>query len=88
MIKNVCLLILILCWTQEYKDILNSLDEFEAPRIAQFERKIKPPYDMLFEKVSDKSRESALLLHTAIKYAGLDAIDVDFLTLQLNWIGR
>ncbi len=77
---------LILYWTQDYQELIKNMNELEAPQRANFARKIKPPYDLLFEKIRDHSLTSQLFLQTQVKHAELEQMDKDFLSMNLTFL--
>jgi hypothetical protein len=77
---------LILCWTQEYSELLESVNRFDSLEIARFQRKIKPQYDLLFEKIRGESRESEPELQTSIAASELEPHEKDFLSLYFKYL--
>jgi len=54
--------------------------------MAKFARKIKPPYDLLYEKVRNHTEISQLFLQTQINHSELEQMDKDFLSMNLNYL--
>lgn len=77
---------LILHWTQEYTELIDHVVGFDTPEIAQFKRKMIPPYDLLFEKIRHQSRVSELQLQAAIYKSNMEDVEKDFLSMHLKYI--
>ena len=77
---------LLLYWNQEYQELTQQLALFNSSTIGEFQRKIKPGKDLLFEKVLNKSRESEILLETFILTSDLNSEQKDFLSMNLKYL--
>ncbi len=75
---------LILYWTNEYKELSNSLQKFDSDKAASYNHKIAPPYDMLHKKLQNQSQENFSKLKSQIKESDLPEEEKDFLTLNLK----
>ncbi len=77
---------LLLYWTQDYDELLESISSFDSLKIASYRKKILPAEDLLFNKLRDKSRESADLLNICIDKASITETDKDFLSMNLAYL--
>ena len=74
---------LVLYWTNEYGELLQSVVAFDSTKIASYYTKIRPLRDMLREKLFVQSRENAQIITNQIQRANIDVEKKNF--LQLNF---
>ena len=77
---------LILYWTQEYKNLLESFQHLLTPQSSDYQRKIAPQDDFLFDKLRSKSRESRPLLEVMLNNSELENVEKDFLKMHLTYM--
>jgi hypothetical protein len=77
---------LILHWTREYDYLLESINSTRPANMPENQRKIKPQYDLLFEKMVDKSRQSRSIIEAGIINSDIGTIEKDFLLMHLIYI--
>lgn len=76
---------ILLYWTREYVDLLNTIknpDAFEYVHV----RRIKPQEDILYDRLREKSLKSFDKLSYNVQSSDLPSVDKDFLVLYLNAI--
>ncbi len=76
----------ILYWTKEYNELANSIKKFDSLKVASYNSRIKPPYDLLYEKLKTKSVENVLKIVNQIQLSELDLESKDFLLLSFEYL--
>jgi hypothetical protein len=77
---------IILYWTEEYTLLISAIINVDSLEVENFQSKIKPQYDLLFESLQGKSRSARTKLEASIQSASLSDIEKDFLMLHLKYI--
>lgn len=77
---------LILYWTGEHEELLPLLSSFGEEEMAELQKKIKPNHDMLYDKLTEKSRNSLAQLQASVLDSELKDEDYDFLLLYLKFL--
>lgn len=77
---------LILYWTGEHEELLPIISSFGEQEMKEFQKMIKPNYDMLYDKLREKSRDSLAQLQAAVLNSRLKEEDHDFLLLYLKFL--
>jgi len=74
---------LILYWTNEYEELLNSISTFDSTTIASYHTRIRPSQDMLSAKLRLKSNENVTKIIMQIQFSDIEIEKKKI--LQLNF---
>lgn len=77
---------LLMYWTEEYDELLNSVVNFGEPEIQQFQIMIKPESDMFYPKIRLESIHALEQLKYRLHLSDLSEEEQDFLFLYLNYL--
>jgi len=77
---------LILYWTEEYDELLLSLQEFDRDIYTGMEHKILPSQDVMYESLQGKSLVWEEKLEWKLRNSALSEEEKDFLRLNLAWM--
>ena len=77
---------LIMYWTGEYEELKVALLKYQPESPETYDQKIFPEYDLLYEKLIEKSWDSLPMLEDKILSSALDLPSVDLLLLHLNFM--
>ena len=77
---------LLLYWTEEFDELLNSLKAVDENIYAEMYQKIQPSQDMMFSHLQGKSVPWKTKLQYKIDNARLGKEEKDFLGLNLEWL--
>ena len=79
---------LILYWTQEYRELIESISHDNYLQINSFASKIKPQDNQLFNTILNQSdsEESRMHLFRSINNSNLPDIDKEFLAINLDFL--
>ena len=77
---------LLLYWTEEFDELLNSLKAVDENIYAEMYQKIQPSQDMMFSHLQGKSVAWKTKLQYKIDNASLGKEEKDFLRLNLEWL--
>lgn len=75
---------LILYWTEEYKELINSIEQFEAENMEEYELKLAPLSDNLYETLIQKTEKNKKQLLKNIDQSTLSKEEKMFLHLHLK----
>ncbi|PID69052.1 MAG: hypothetical protein CR968_00105 [Flavobacteriia bacterium] len=76
----------ILYWTNEYKELSESIKQLDSASIKSYRTRIRPSDDRLHIKLREKSLEKNIQLKTQLQNAGLDAETKEMLNMHLDWL--
>lgn len=77
---------LILYWTNEYDEITKSITEFDSAKVESYNTRIRPPYDLLYEKLRTKTVENFETLKDQIEKSNQGNESKNFLLLNLKYL--
>ncbi|MEJ8800463.1 hypothetical protein [Pontibacter sp. H249] len=74
---------LIMYWTEDYQRLLQDAKDFSDEEVGAIYRKVVPQRDMLFDKMLERTRSSAVLMASNIAQTKLPQEQKDFLEMHL-----
>lgn len=76
----------ILYWTEDYEELAESLQQFNATNIDGYNTRIAPLHDMLYTKLNEKSIDNEATLKKQIQDAEIDTETKQVLSMNLDWL--
>lgn len=77
---------LLLYWTGEYEELLESIMTFDDAAMKKLQHQIHPPYDMLFSKLQERTGSRKKEVENDLLAGDLQATEEDFLLLYLEYL--
>jgi hypothetical protein len=77
---------LILYWTREYEELGRVIARLDSLQLEKYNQRIRPPADMLFQKLQERTVEYAEVLEKRIQHAPIDSEKKSFLLLNFKYL--
>jgi hypothetical protein len=77
---------LILYWTREYDELGSVISKLDSLKLERYNQRIRPPVDMLFQKLQERTLEYAEVLEKRIQNARIDPETKEFLLLNFRYL--
>ena len=76
----------ILYWTKDYSELAKSIQSFDSAKVASYNTRIRPLYDMLYDKLKEKSFNNETQIKEQLQISDLDYETKQILSLNFDWL--